>query len=360
MAPHPPLPDATAWEAVTRRDAAWDGKFVYAVTSTGIFCRPSCPSKRARRDRVRFYPSPAEARAAGFRACKRCKPEQGSVVSAAEQAVARARDLLDAAGGAPVSLAELSAATGMSAWHLQRTFKKLAGLTPREYAEARRAERLREALRVEPSVSRATYETGFGSSSRLYERAHLLLGMTPGAYKKGGAGMEIRYTIVGSPLGRLLVGVTERGVAAVLLGEDDGLLVAELAEKFPNAARERVDDGAEEWLGGLVKEVSRRIERPGSFGGAPLPLDLVGTAFQWRVWQALLEIPAGETVSYQELAERLGMPSSTRAVASAVAANRAAVLVPCHRVVRSDGSLGGYRWGLPRKQALLEQERATS
>jgi len=351
----PPLPDTEAWEAVVRRDAAQDGRFVYAVTSTGIFCRPSCPSKRPRRERVRFFADPAGAAKAGFRPCKRCHPERLEA-SAAERAVARARALLDRAEGAPVALATLAREAGMSPWHLQRTFRRLTGLTPREYAEARRADRLRNALREEPSVSRAGFETGFGSSSRLYERAHLLLGMTPGAYRKGGAGMEIRYTIVGSPLGRLLVGVTTRGVAAVLLGEDDKKLEAEFASQFPNATRERVDDGAEEWLGELVREVARRVERPGT-AGAPLPLDLAGTAFQWRVWQALLEIPAGETVTYQELAARLGVPSATRAVAGAVAANRAAVLIPCHRVVRSDGTLGGYRWGVPRKQALLEQER---
>jgi len=275
-------------------------------------------------------------------------------------AVARARAYLERHAGEPVRLAALAREAGLSPWYLQRTFKRITGLSPREYADSLRTGRLRSALRRESSVSRASYETGFGSSSRLYERAHILLGMTPGAYRQGGAGMEIRYTIVASPFGRLLVGVTARGVAAVLLGDQDAALVRDLTQQFPRARLERVDAGAEEWLGTLVAQVAQRIARPGQVSGDALPLDLAGTAFQWRVWQALLEIPPGETVSYQQLAQRLGKPRAVRAVASAVAANRAAVIVPCHRVIRSDGSLGGYRWGLPRKQELLDAERQVS
>lgn len=351
--------EAGAWEAVVTRDRASDGRFVYGVTSTRVFCRPSCPSRRPRRDRVRFFRDGARARAAGFRACKRCKPEGGEQ-DAARAAVQRARSYLDRHAGEPVRLATLAREARLSPWHLQRTFKRLTGLSPREYAESLRTGRLRSALRRESSVSRAGFETGFGSSSRLYERAHLLLGMTPGAYRQGGAGMEIRYTMVASPFGRLLVGVTARGVAAVLLGDSDAGLVRDLTSQFPRAALERVDAGAEEWLGRLVRQVSARIARPGTDPGETLPLDLAGTAFQWRVWQALLEIPPGQTVSYQQLARRVGRPRAVRAVASAVAANRAAVIVPCHRVIRSDGSLGGYRWGLPRKEELLAAERQVS
>ncbi len=351
--------EAGAWEAVATRDPAFDGRFVYGVTSTGIYCRPSCPSRRPRQDRVRYFAGIAEARAAGFRACKRCKPE-GSGQDATGAAIGRARAYLEGHAGEPVRLATLAREAGLSPWHLQRTFKRMMGLSPREYAESLRTGRLRTALRREPSVSRAGFETGFGSSSRLYERAHILLGMTPGAYRQGGAGMEIRYTVVASPFGRLLVGVTTRGVAAVLLGDSDAGLVRDLTKQFPRAELERVDAGAEEWLGKLVGQVSARIARPGSTAGDALPLDLAGTAFQWRVWQALLEIPAGETVTYQQLARRVGKPRAVRAVASAVAANRAAVIVPCHRVIRSDGSLGGYRWGLPRKEELLAAERQVS
>lgn len=343
----------SAWRAVLDRDGAWDGRLVYGVTSTRIFCRPSCPSRRPRRDRVRFFATPAEAALAGFRACKRCRPE-GDATSAAEGAVERARRYLDAHPDRRVSLAELSGEAGMSSSHLQRTFRRIVGLSPREYAAARRSERLRARLRTEHSVSRATYEAGYGSSSRVYEQAHALLGMTPATFRNGGAGMEIRFTIVPSAYGRLLVAATDRGVAAVALGDSDAVLIRELAGNFPDAMRTRVDDG-DRWLAGLVNAVAAALKRPAS--SAPIPLDLAGTAFQWRVWQALTTIPAGETRTYQQLARSLGKPRAVRAVASACAANRLAVVIPCHRVIRSDGSLGGYRWGLPRKAALLERER---
>ncbi len=347
-----PGPDR-AWRAVLARDAAWDGRFVYAVTSTGVFCRPSCPSRQPRRDRVRFFAAPAEAVSAGFRACKRCRPGS-EIASEAEQAVARARRYLDQHPDERVGLARLAREAGMSPWHLQRTFKRITGLSPREYASARRADRLRVTLRREGSVSRATYEAGFGSSSRVYERAHAMLGMTPGTFRRGGAGMDIRYTIIASPYGRLLVAATDKGVAAVALGESDAALVRELGAMFPDATRARVDEG-DRWLAGLVKQVAAELARPGSTPA--IPLDLAGTAFQWRVWQALTRIPAGQTRTYQQVARELGKPRAVRAVASACAANRVAVVVPCHRVIRTDGSLGGYRWGLPRKARLLEAER---
>lgn len=348
-----PTPDR-AWRAVLERDAAWDGRFVYGVTSTRIFCRPACPSRRPRRDRVRFFASTAAAALAGFRPCKRCRPESDAA-SGAERAVERARKYLDAHTEERVSLARLSRESEMSASHLQRTFKKLTGLSPREYVAARRSDRLRVTLRTEDSVSRATYEAGYGSSSRVYESAHALLGMTPATFRRGGKGMEIRYTIVPSPFGRLLVAATDKGVAAVALGDSDTALARELTGNFPDAVRTRVDDG-DRWLTGLVIRVAAALKRPGSV--VTVPLDLAGTAFQWRVWKALTTIPAGETRTYQQVARSLGRPRAVRAVAGACAANKIAVVVPCHRVIRADGSLGGYRWGLPRKAALLERERA--
>lgn len=347
---------SAAWQAVLDRDQKYDGRLFYGVTSTGVACRPSCPSRRPRPDRVRFFSTLEAALAAGFRSCKRCHPEQLTAAPAASL-VARAKAFIDAHPDAPVSLAMLAKATGVSPWHLQRTFAKDAGMSPREYAEAQRTARLRRDLRDEPSVSRATYSAGFGSSSRLYERATQLLGMTPGAYRKGGAGMEIRYTVVDSPLGRLLVAVTDRGVCAVTLGDSDRTLERSLKQQFSAATVERVDAG-DDWLRGLVTEVATRIARPGDNGPETPPLDLQGTAFQYRVWQALLAIPAGETRTYQELARAVGAPKAIRAVASACAANKVAVVVPCHRVIRSDGSLGGYRWGLPRKERLLAEEAA--
>jgi AraC family transcriptional regulator, regulatory protein of adaptative response / methylated-DNA-[protein]-cysteine methyltransferase len=354
------LPDETAlWDAVVGRDKAMDGRFVYAVRSTGIFCRPSCPSRRPRRDRVRFFATPDQAMAAGFRACRRCRPTTDAP-SPAEQAIARARSYLDQHPGEPVSLARLAKASGLSPWHLQRTFRRQVGLTPRQYAEARRTERLRNGLRSEPSVSRATFEAGFGSSSRVYERARVLLGMTPGAYRRGGSGMDIRYAVVPSPFGRLLVAVTDRGVCAVTLGDSDAGLARGLERQFPRARITRVDAGADEWLGDLVGRVVTRLGDPEGRNGRRIPLDIQGTAFQWQVWRALLEIPPGETRSYGEVARAIGRPRSVRAVAGACAANRVAVLVPCHRVVREDGSLGGYRWGLPRKRELLAREARAS
>lgn len=354
--PQSSLPDPeTAWRAVNRRDPTWDGRFVYGVTSTRIFCRPSCPSRRPRRDRMRVFATPTDAEAAGFRACRRCRPvTQGP--TAGEAAVHRALAYLNEHVEERVRLSDLARVTGQSAWHLQRTFRKLVGLSPREYLATRRADRLRAGLRQESSVSRATYEAGFGSSSRVYEGAPRFLGMTPGTFRRGGAGMEIRYTIVASPYGRLLVAATDRGVCAVMLGEDDAALVRDLGTQFPRATRSRVDAG-DAWLARLVGEVAEEVRHPGRAGAAVIPLDLHGTAFQWRVWQALVSIPPGETRTYTQLARTVGKPKSVRAVAGACAANRVAVVVPCHRVIRNDGSLGGYRWGLPRKARLLEAER---
>lgn len=353
-ATHLPFDAEDAWGAVQRRDASRDRDFVYAVTTTGVFCRPSCPSRRPRRDRVRFFPNGAVAAEAGFRPCLRCRPLDLSPAGA-DSIVARVCQALDAAGGERLSLADLARQVGMSPSHLQRRFRQAAGMSPREYAERARLARLRTGLRSEASVSRAVFEAGFGSGSRVYERSTALLGMTPGEYRREGEGLVIRYTVVPSPLGRLLVAVTDRGVCAVSLGDSEPSLVSGLGREFPRAEIRRVDDGADDWLAAQVARVAREIEHPGTNRGQ-LPLDLRGTAFQWRVWRALIAIPAGTTRTYTEIAREVGRPRAVRAVARACGANRVAILVPCHRVVRADGSLGGYRWGLPRKAELLRRE----
>jgi AraC family transcriptional regulator, regulatory protein of adaptative response / methylated-DNA-[protein]-cysteine methyltransferase len=346
-----------AWGAVTRRDASAREAFVYAVRSTGVYCRPGCPSRLPRRDNTRFFTHGEEARLAGYRACLRCRPDEP--VEGADP-LDRARAML-LERDEPVTLTELGRAVGLSPAHLQRKFKQRFGVSPRELWDAHREERLRALLRQDgTTVTRATYDAGFGSSSRVYERAATTLGMTPARYAQGGPGLAIRYTVVDSPLGRLLVAVTDRGVCAVSLGKTDEALASELREEFPRATLSRVDEG-DEWLAGMVERVARAVSAESPYPGGPeLPLELVGTVFQRRVWRALLEIPAGETRSYGQLAHRLGDPKATRAVARACASNRLAVIVPCHRVVRSDGSLGGYRWGLPTKQALLAREHAAA
>jgi AraC family transcriptional regulator of adaptative response/methylated-DNA-[protein]-cysteine methyltransferase len=357
-ATHLPFDADDAWGAVLRRDASRDGQFVYAVTSTGVFCRPSCPSRRPRRDRVRFFPSAGVAQDAGFRPCRRCRPLEGAG-RGVDEVVTRARAVLDRAAGERVTLDRLAREVGMSPGHLQRRFREVTGLSPREYVEQVRLSRLRSALRGEESVSRAVYEAGFGSGSRVYERSTALLGMTPGEYRREGEGLVIRFTIVSSPLGRLLVAVTDRGVCAVSIGDSETALRRSLEEEFPKAERRRVDDGADDWLAAQVQRVAEELEHPGRVGSA-IPLDLRGTAFQYRVWRALISIPAGATRSYTEVARAIGEPAAVRAVARACGANRVAILVPCHRVIRSDGSLGGYRWGLPRKAELLRRESASA
>jgi AraC family transcriptional regulator of adaptative response/methylated-DNA-[protein]-cysteine methyltransferase len=354
--------DDDAWRAVDARDAAWDGRLVYAVKSTGIYCRPSCPSRRPARRNVRFFTDGAAARAAGFRACRRCAPDGAG---RAEASVAEARRLLDAhvdsASDARLTLDRLAAAVSMSAFHLQRVFKAQIGLSPAEYLRARRAERLKVELRSGETVSRATYGAGFGSSSRAYDAADAHLGMTPGAYRQGGRGAVIRYAVRPTPFGHALVAATERGICSVALGDAPEALVSALAAEYPRAtlvAGARSDGSAAaadaefaRWADAVVAQ----IEAGGS-GAAALPLDVPGTAFQWRVWRALQAIPRGETRSYAEVAAAVGAPGSARAVAQACAANHVAVVVPCHRVVRSGGALSGYRWGVERKRRLLEAE----
>lgn len=336
------------WAALSARDAAADGSFVYAVTSTGVYCRPTCPSRRPRRDRVRYFASAVDAERAGFRACRRCRPDEDA--SEGERRVAAAAAFIAAHAGERITLERLAAEVGGSPSHVQRTFTRRYGLSPRRYQEALRVEALKRHLKDGGAVTEAGYAAGFGSSRGLYESARKGMGMPPGSYRSGGAGLEIRYTTATSPLGVVLVGWTERGVCCVLLADDDARAERSLAEEFPRAELAR-DDPAGEWAAAVVDHVSGRIPR------ADVPLDLVGTDFQRRVWAVLQQLPPGTTASYAEVAERLGSPKATRAVASACAGNHVAVLVPCHRVVRTDGGLGGYKWGVARKRRLLERER---
>lgn len=334
--------DDEAWDAVRTRDRAADGHFVYAVRTTGVYCRPSCPSRRPRRENATFFDAPADAERAGFRACRRCHP-----ASAAPDLVARAREVLEQADEPP-SLQALAARLGVSAGHLQRTFQAATGLSPRAWAERLRSERLRRSLQQGATVSRAIFDAGFGSSSQAYATATRHLGMTPGAYRRGGAGLDIRYDFGDSSLGRLLVAWTSRGVCAVYPGADDAALVEALRAEFPHATRTAATGGPE------VAAVLAAIDGDAA---AP-PLDPQGTAFQRSVWAALAAIPRGATRSYTDVALGLGRPRAVRAVAGACAANNIAVLIPCHRVLRGDGGLGGYRWGEERKRRLLARERA--
>jgi AraC family transcriptional regulator of adaptative response/methylated-DNA-[protein]-cysteine methyltransferase len=341
-------PADARWHAVVTRDHTADGRFVYAVRTTGIYCRPSCAAKRPRRDRVAFYGGPALAEAAGFRPCRRCRPNE-AVAGGAAQLVERVRRLLDEQPE-DARLAGLARLTGRSPYYLQRTFKRVMGVSPREYAAARRASRLKRELRSAPSVSRAQYAAGYGSSSRLYEQAGGRLGMTPGTYRDGGAGVRIGYTTVQTSLGTLLVAGTERGLCLVRFGSSTAALERELHREFPNAQVVSGEPRVNLWARALSAQVDGL--KPSSL----VPLDVQATAFQWRVWQELRRIPFGRTRSYRQIAAAVGRPRAARAVARACATNPTAIAIPCHRVVREDGGLGGYRWGLERKQALLGRE----
>lgn len=344
--------DEARWAAALKRDARWDGRFVMAVSSTGIYCRPSCPARKPARERVRFYSSPEDARADGYRACKRCRPDMGTD-SPAIDLVRRTCALLDHSSEAVPTLAELGKRLGVSPSHLQRTFKRVTGISPREYADARRQGVLRDRLRAQVPVLDAIYEAGYGSSSRVYERSDAQLGMTPARYRNGAAGASINYTIVRTALGKMLVAATERGVCRVTLGDSGKALEQALAAEFPAASRARDDALLAPAVGALLDRIEGR--RPST----DLPLDIRATAFQRQVWEMLRRIPVGSTRSYSEVAAAIGRPGAARAVARACASNPVAIAIPCHRVVREDGDLGGYRWGVERKRRLLENESAT-
>jgi len=350
IGPHVHLNDAARWNAVVAHDRDADGLFVYGVRSTGVYCRPSCPSRRPRRDRVAFYETPAAARDAGFRACKRCGPD--AAASAADPWIDRIRRAcvyLSKVDGHP-ALATLARHLGGSPYHLQRNFKRLVGVTPREYAEAVRLRRVKRGLRRGSDVTGAMFDAGYGSSSRFYERAVPRLGMSPSVYRRGGAGMSIRYTIVDSPLGRLLVGATGNGVCSVAMGTSDAELERALTHEYPAAALSRDDGALASWTKTILSHLAGREPR------LDLPLDVQATAFQWQVWDALRAIPYGQTRTYGQVAAAIGRPAAVRAVARACATNPVALAVPCHRVVSADGRAGGYRWGAERKRILIARE----
>lgn len=339
----------SCWRAVLERDAGHDGQFVFAVSTTGIYCRPSCPSRRPKRENVTFYSMPSAAEREGFRACLRCRPSENAAPQT--QLVERTCRYLDEHLGRTVTLDELGEVIEISPYHLQRTFKRVMGISPRAYVDAKRLDMLKHRLRERDDVTTAMYDAGYGSSSRLYERAPSQLGMTPREYQRGGKGMAISFTIVESSLGYLLVAATDRGVCAVYLGDSEDELTAMLEREYPAATLNTDDDGIQGWVEPVLAHIAGEQPR------LDLPLDVQGTAFQRRVWEVLREIPYGATSSYAEIAERIGQPTATRAVARACAANRAAMVVPCHRVIGRDGRLSGYRWGTERKQALLARER---
>lgn len=350
------MDESRAWASVLERDASADERFLYAVSTTGIYCRPSCPSRRPKRGNVRFFSSFEAAERAGFRACQRCRPNRAP--RSEDPAIERARVYIDRhiadLSEERITLELLGIETGTSPYHLQRKFKAALGLTPAQYIRARKRERLKGELQRGETVSRATYGAGYGSSSGVYGGPDARLGMTPATYRRGGAGMHIDYVIAKTSLGALLVGATERGICAVTLGDDATTLESALAKEYPAATRSRVT-APSSVLSAWVAEILETLD--GERARADIPFDLQASAFQLKVWRELQKIPFGETRSYSEIASALGSPRATRAVASACANNRLAVVIPCHRVITRSGELGGYRWGLERKQRLLDKER---
>ena len=346
-----PAMDEERWTALCTRDPQADGAFYYSVKTTGVYCRPTCGSRLPRRQNVEFHLTPDEAEARGFRACKRCRPRE------APTAIRRAKMIADICRfieGAeePPSLGELASMAGLSRFHLHRTFKAVTGVTPKEYATSCRARRVREGLRTARSVTEALFDAGFNSSARFYATSAEILGMTPGAFRRGGKDALIRFAIAECSLGLVMVAATDRGVCAILLDDDPNALFADLQSRFPEAEL-KIGDAA---FADIVCKVVDFVEAPST--GLDLPLDIKGTAFQQRVWEALRGIPCGETATYAEVAERIGSPGAARAVARACASNNIAVAIPCHRVVASSGALSGYRWGVERKRHLLESERS--
>jgi AraC family transcriptional regulator of adaptative response/methylated-DNA-[protein]-cysteine methyltransferase len=346
-----PTTDETRWNAVLARDTAYDGQFYFSVRTTGVYCRPACAARVPRRENVAFHATPAEAEAAGFRPCLRCKPTQPPLAERHAAVVAQACRAIEAAETAP-DLDTLAAAAGLSSHHFHRIFKAVAGVTPKAYADAERARRVREGLTAGGTVTEAIYDAGFNSSGRFYEAAGKVLGMTPTDFRSGGARATIRFALAQCSLGAILVAATDKGVCAILLGDDPEALVRDLQDRFDRA--ELIGGDAD--FEALVAKVVGFVEQPAL--GLDLPLDVRGTAFQQRVWQALRDIAPGKTASYAQVAQAIGSPKAVRAVAQACAANALAVAIPCHRVVRNDGALSGYRWGVERKRALLEREAA--
>ncbi len=344
--------EALFWDAVNARDARFNGVFVYAVRSTGVYCRPTCPSRRPQREQVIFFNSFDEAEAAGFRPCRRCHPQAAFLPDHSSEIVQRACQILDENLAEPLSLTGLAQELHLSPSYLHRIFKAVTGLTPHQYTLGKRVEQFKAGLKDGKDVTTALYDAGFSSSSRLYEGAAGRLGMTPTTYRRGGQGMSIHYTIVDTYLGRMLVAATAQGICAVSFGDQDARLAAFLKQEYPAAEIEHDGENLNAWAQTLLAHLE------GSQPDLALPLDLQATAFQQRVWAELRKIPYGETRSYAEVAGAIGQPQAVRAVAQACARNPAVLVTPCHRVVRSDGSLGGYRWGIQRKQALLGREKS--
>lgn len=342
--------DDPRWAAVIARDAAADGRFCYSVRTTGVYCRPSCGARLARPENVRFHDTPADAERAGFRPCKRCHPDRTPDRQARTNRIIAACQRIEQADSPP-TLAELAAAAGLSPYHFHRQFKAVTGLTPKAYADAQRARRVRGALAAGETVTRAVVDAGYGSSSRFYAESDRILGMTPTDYRARGRAHRIRYGLTSCSLGAVLVAASDKGICEVALGDDPRALEAALRVRFADARRTRDDAQFTQWVAAVVAAIDDPV------ACADLPLDIRGTAFQQRVWQALRSIAPGTTRSYAQVAAQIGQPGSARAVASACAANKLAVLVPCHRVVRGDGSVSGYRWGAARKRALLRRER---
>jgi AraC family transcriptional regulator of adaptative response/methylated-DNA-[protein]-cysteine methyltransferase len=349
--PVPYSSDDERFDAVVRRDPAADGTFYYSVRTTGVYCRPSCAARQARRENVRVHQTRDEAEAAGFRPCKRCRPNEAALVERQASAVAIACRTIEEAEELP-SLDDLAEASGMSRFYFHRVFRALTGVTPKAYADAHRGQRVRDELTRSATVTEAIYGAGFNSNGRFYAASADLLGMTPTSFRDGGSGASIRFAVGECWLGSILVAATDRGVCAIRFGDDPAALVRGLQDAFPRARLIGGDKDFEE----LVAKVVGFVERPEQ--GLDLPLDVRGTAFQHQVWHALREIPAGSTASYREIATRIGRPKAMRAVAQACGANPIAVAIPCHRVVRTDGALSGYRWGVDRKRALLDREQA--
>jgi len=347
------LNEEQSWAAVCAHDASQDGRFLYSVKTTGVYCRPGCASRQPLRKNVAFYETREQAEAAGFRPCKRCRPNEGSPADRHIAAVERACALIRARDTLP-TLAELAEAAHVSPFHFHRVFKQVTGTTPREWGRAHRLGRFAERLDAGDGIAEATYAAGFGASSRAYAAAPAALGMTPAARRHGGRGETIRYTVVATPLGHALVAATERGICMTALGDDRAALESELRRRFPAALIWPADARLAEWAERIVRFITAPDAQP------DLPLDIRGTAFQAQVWRALQKIPPGRTMSYSEVAAALGQPRAVRAVAAACGANKLALLVPCHRVLGKDGGLTGYRWGVERKRALLERERATA
>ena len=337
------------WSAVVTRDPQADGKFFYSVTTTGVYCRPSCGARSARPENIEFHATAADAERAGFRPCKRCKPDQLRLAAQHAETIAELCRLIENADQAP-TLERLAKRAGLSAFHLHRLFKAITGVTPKQYAAAHRAKRVKSELDRSNTVTDAIYGAGYNSNGRFYEQSNDVLGMTPTTYRAGGANTEIRFAIGECSLGSILVAASERGVCSILIGDDPDALARDLQDRFPRAHLIGGDTEFEQ----MVAKVVGFVEAPAL--GLDLPLDVRGTAFQQRVWQALREIPAGKTVSYSQVANRIGAPKAVRAVGAAIGANPLAVAIPCHRVIRNDGSLCGYRWGVERKRALIERE----